>query len=114
MPPRRPLILIYNSYFGAWPDPVTLSLETRCRFTVDRRRLAEADYVVFHLPTMAAGDYPERRAGQRWIAWCRESSVNVPALSDPAFMDSLLRAARDSIRRKRGRSAGGASDLRIA
>src|SRR5512135_2005195 len=86
MPTRRPLILFYNSYFGAWPDPVMLSLETRCRFTIDRRRLAEADYVVFHLPTMAAGGYPERRAGQRWIAWCRESSVNVPALADPGFM----------------------------
>ena len=31
-----------------------------------------------------------------------------------AFMESLLRAARQSIHRKRGRAAGGVSDLRIA
>jgi alpha-1,3-fucosyltransferase 10 len=58
-----------------------------CELTTDRGRLAEADAVVFHVPTLdRRGGLPARRPGQRWVAWSMESAVNYPALADPRFL----------------------------
>jgi hypothetical protein len=57
----------------------------RCDVTLDRRRLGEADAVVFHIPT--TGRLPRRkRRGQLWVAWSAESDVNYPRLADRGFM----------------------------
>ena len=84
----RPLILIKTSYFGGLPPLDGLGAEEREHFSFDRRRLREADAVVFHIPDYrptAADDTPKYR-GQAWVAWSMESRVNYPRLADPAFM----------------------------
>jgi alpha-1,3-fucosyltransferase 10 len=57
-----------------------------CELTTDRARLAEADALVFHVPTLARVALPVRRPGQRWVAWSMESVVNYPVLGDRRFM----------------------------
>ena len=53
----------------------------------DRRVAADADAIVFHLPTLELATFPEgRRPGQRWVAWSFESEVNFPIMADAAFM----------------------------
>jgi alpha-1,3-fucosyltransferase 10 len=82
----RPCILFYNRVFSRWPSPLWNSLTTACRFTCDRRRLPEADLVLFYVPSMGQTPYPEKRPHQRWAAWSRESVANYPQLADPEFM----------------------------
>jgi len=81
-----PLILFYSTFFGGWPSVFGLNCETACRFTTDRRRLSEADVVLFHLPTMQGQEFPKRYPDQRWAMLSMESSVNYPALADREFM----------------------------
>jgi len=61
-----------------------------CRMIYDRLRIAEANAVVFHIPTLR--DPIERlwkRPGQRWVAWSMESDANNPRLADPEFMSNF-------------------------
>jgi Glycosyltransferase family 10 (fucosyltransferase) C-term/Fucosyltransferase, N-terminal len=81
-----PLILFYSPFFGGMPNLFKLNCETACRFTADRRRLPEANVVLFHLPTMRGLEFPKRYSGQRWVLFSMESNVNFPALVDPDFM----------------------------
>jgi len=81
-----PLILFYNTFFGRQPNLFRLKCRTACRFTTDRRRLPEANVVLFHLPAMHGREFPRRYPGQRWAVFSMESSVNYPALADPEFM----------------------------
>ncbi len=92
---RRPLILFYNSLFGIYPDTAGLS----CEFTNDPSRVAEADAVIFHLPTCRNIWEARKYPGQLWVAWSQESDVNVRALRRPRFMSHFELSAtyrRDS------------------
>jgi alpha-1,3-fucosyltransferase 10 len=85
-PPRRPVILIYNSMFGRLPDLDDLARRGGCTVTTDRRRIAEADAVVIHLPTVRDIWAVPKFPGQLWVAWCMESRVTCPALASEAIM----------------------------
>jgi hypothetical protein len=77
-----PVILFYNSM---WTSTLEIVEPGRCRMSTDRRDLAAADAVVFHLPTMLEA-FPEKHPGQIWVAWTLESDVNYPRQRDPQFM----------------------------
>ncbi len=38
---------------------------------------------------MRGREFPKRHPGQRWVVYSMESSVNYPALADPAFMSQF-------------------------
>jgi len=80
---RQPLILFYNPFFRHWPD--TGGIEG-CRFTTDRAALAQADAVIFHLPSCAEIWAAPKYPGQLWVAASMESAASCPDLADPAFM----------------------------
>lgn len=78
------LILFYNSFFGSTPKVVECG--ARHSFTSDRRRMPEADAVIFHLPdALFAGD-ARKYPGQQWVAWSMESTINTPLLDRPDIM----------------------------
>ena len=52
-------------------------------FTTERKRLAEADAVWFHGPSVK--ELPEAKT-QPWILMSMESDVNYPALTNPVFL----------------------------
>ncbi len=87
MPPNDPLILFYTSFFG---KPVDIDAIPDCGVPVewsnDRRRLAEAAAVVFHLPNFREIGDARKYPGQAWVAWSWESKVNYPSMADPRFM----------------------------
>ena len=87
MPLNRPLILFWTRYFR---KAVDLGAIPRCdvpvEWTNDRRRLAEAAAVVFHVPNLKEIADARKYPGQLWVAWSMESVENYPALVDPAFM----------------------------
>jgi hypothetical protein len=57
---------------------------------MDRGRLAEADAVVYHIPTLPGeARRIERRPGQKTVALSLESEVNYPLLADPGFMSQF-------------------------
>lgn len=81
-----PLILFYTNFFRS---PVTIDGAdhgARGRFTTDRRRIAEADAVVFHIPNLREMGDARKYPGQQWVVWSFESWENHPAIADPAFM----------------------------
>jgi hypothetical protein len=82
---REPLLLFYTSWFGGDPQHDQLG---SVRWTRDRRQLAEADIVLFHIPDLPLREFTSARkyAGQLWVAWTLESSVNYPQLDNPALM----------------------------
>jgi hypothetical protein len=82
---RKPLILFYTSFFGAPPEIENLRCDEGS-FTLDRRRLAEADAVVFHLPDAHDMRDASKQPGQRWVGWSMESRANTPVRDDPAAM----------------------------
>jgi hypothetical protein len=87
MPTSSPktLIVFYNRMWNE-PIPRDLELPEGCELTTDRRRIAEATAVVFHIPTLRWLRPPAKRPGQIWVAWSIESEVNYPRLRDPSFM----------------------------
>ncbi len=54
--------------------------------TTDRRRIDEADAVVFHIPTWSDECDIPKRPGQKYVALSLESEINYPRLADPAFL----------------------------
>lgn len=78
------LIVFYNSFFGSPPAPVDCG--AGCTFTTDRRLMAEADAVVFHLPGAREIGDARKYPGQTWVGWSMESTVHTPMLGDPALM----------------------------
>jgi hypothetical protein len=80
----RRVVLYYNEPFEGWPRDAGCG--GRCLVVTDRRRLFEADAVVFHVPSLPAGGLPAKRPGQVWVAYSMESEVSYPALADPRFM----------------------------
>lgn len=87
MPSTNPLILFYTSYFGR---PVDIAAMPDCAppvaWTNDRRRIAEATAVVFHLPDFREIRDARKYPGQGWVAWSMESRQNYPLMADPHFM----------------------------
>ena len=81
-----PLVLFYNRAFFGFGDPTKVDCGGRCEFTSDRRRIAQANAIVFHIPTLRGIPLPPKRPWQRWVAWSLESAVNYPELADPPFM----------------------------
>jgi alpha-1,3-fucosyltransferase 10 len=82
----RPLILFFNSFFGARPDIAELTAEEQAAFSYDVTRFLEADMVVFHIPDLRDMSRLEKPPGQLWAAWSMESAVNYPRLVDADFM----------------------------
>jgi hypothetical protein len=73
------LVLYSNTAFGVEPPTSPVATAPDIEFTRDRRRVKEADAVVFHLP----GPYLFRDApkypGQLWVSWTMESHANTHA-----------------------------------
>lgn len=79
---KNKLILFYSTLWGVPWENIRCDAPAGFVFTRDRRRLAEADAVVFHLPDLRQqleGDL-EKREGQIWVAWSLESEENYPWL----------------------------------
>jgi len=76
-----PTILVYESGFTVVGPELS-----SCCLSFDRRLLADADAVVFHVPSVPdLRDIP-KRPGQIWAAWSMESDVNYPQLSNIDYM----------------------------
>lgn len=82
----EPLILFYTRFFGSPVDLDAIDCGGCGRWTNDRRRIAEADAVVFHIPNLREIGDALKYPGQLWVAWSMESRENHPAIADPAFM----------------------------
>jgi len=79
-------ILVWNDDYGILPRQVE-DCPGEYQLIDDRSRIADADAVIFHIPTLRdAIDALPKAPGQRWIAWSMESDVNYPVLADPRFM----------------------------
>ncbi len=79
------LIVVHNTIWGGTLE-LPGGLPEGFEITTDRRRLADADAVVFHVPDLRFYHRPRKRPGQIWVAWSIESEANYPKLRDPAFM----------------------------
>ena len=79
-------ILVWNDDYGMLPDRLD-DCPDECRLIHDRSLIAEADAVIFHIPSLRdpIAELP-KPPGQRWVAWSMESDANYPVLTDPAFM----------------------------
>jgi len=94
----RTLILLYNAMWGcevSVPPDVPPGFE----ITRDRKRMAEAAAVVFHVPELRFFRMRRKKPGQLWVAWCIESEENWPRLRDPGYMsrfDLTMTYRRDS------------------
>lgn len=83
------LIVIWNR---CWDAPVDIpdALPVGCRICGDRDRAAEADAVVFHLPSLNPSAILDaaiaKPASQVWVAWGQESEVHYPWLASPRVM----------------------------
>jgi hypothetical protein len=83
------LILFYGSPVGGAEPGAGVALPPDVEITLDRRRLPEADAVVFHVPTLPRWRWwqrPRKRRGQVWVAWSMESQANYPRLGEPHFL----------------------------
>jgi hypothetical protein len=78
-------ILLYNTF---WPriSPSFDDCACYCQLFTDPARAAEADAVVFHIPSLQGWVDLPKPARQLWVAWSLESDANYPQLGDPAFM----------------------------
>src|SRR5262245_54515752 len=88
MPSGRTLIVFYNPMWGDHLD-VPPGLPAGCELSADRRRLLEANAVVFHIPGLDPRALPPKRPGQLWVAWSIKCDVHYPQLRDPDFMQSF-------------------------
>ncbi|MBZ9813093.1 glycosyltransferase family 10 domain-containing protein [Mesorhizobium sp. CA7] len=87
MPSDTPLILFWTRCFNKPTDiAATPQYPAPVEWTNDRRRLAEADAVVFHLPNFREAGDARKYPGQLWVAWSMESVVNYPVMTDAAVM----------------------------
>ena len=84
-PTRDTLILYFNTMWDQPIDTKSPDVPAGCRLTTDLRLLAEADAVVFHIPSLARLPSP-KPPGQIWVAWSLECDANYPVLRDPSFM----------------------------
>lgn len=86
---RKLEILYYTPYFNlTLKEAIGFSpqlAEDLCTVTLDRRRLAEADAVLFHIPNLRSLPLP-KKPGQIWVAMSMESDANYPIQGDPLVM----------------------------
>jgi hypothetical protein len=82
----RLLVLLYNKSWARSEEMPLPPCAGGCELTRDRARLAEADAVVFHVPSFDDWQQVRKRAGQLWVAASMESDVMYPQLRDPEFM----------------------------
>lgn len=83
------LILVYNRMFNQRLRPELFKLSENVELTEDRRRLKEADAVVFHLPTLRRLFMPAKPAGQAWVAWYMECEQHYRRMRDERFMSQF-------------------------
>lgn len=86
---RRPLVLLYNSFFGEYPNFAGMDCELPCAFTSDKQRMKEADAVVFHLPGLETIRDVRKFPGQIWVGWSMESLANTPVRARTADMSRI-------------------------
>ncbi|MBS0320949.1 MAG: alpha-1,3-fucosyltransferase [Proteobacteria bacterium] len=77
-------VLVYNDDWTMLPPAA--EWPPGCAALYDRRQMAAADVVLFHLPTLVVPGTLHKRPGQRWVAWSMESAAHVPFLDNPACM----------------------------
>jgi hypothetical protein len=81
-----PVLLLWNPPAWAPAPGAHEAYGSRHEITHDRSRLAEADAVVFHVPTLPGLLRLPKPAGQLWVAWSMESEAMYPALADPRYL----------------------------
>ena len=59
-----------------------------CQVITNRRRLTDADIVIFHVPTLDSLP-PEKEKSQIWVAFSQECEVWFPLMSDPNFLAQI-------------------------
>jgi alpha-1,3-fucosyltransferase 10 len=84
-----PLILFYTRLFANPVDIEKICCDLPGTWTNDRRRIAEAAAVVFHIPNDREAGDARKYPGQLWVAWSAESSQNYPMMRDPTFMKNF-------------------------
>ncbi len=79
-----PRLAFFNRFFERWPSEEELG-PAQIPPLFGPRNAADADAVVFHLPTLPADflRHHFKPEGQIWIAWCLESPVTCQAFADP-------------------------------
>ena len=85
--PAKPILILF--YNQMWELPFNfdwLDLPADCRWTTDRRLFAQADAVVFHIPTLEDIHNLVKPPGQIWVAWSQECNLYYPQLGDSNFM----------------------------
>ena len=80
------LLLFYNHMWDQRLELQGIELPEGCVITEDRRQMAAADAVVFHIPSLRWLPLRQKRPGQLWVAWSMECEENYPCLRDPAYM----------------------------
>ena len=83
---KKIVILMYNSQFGLSLMHDPFSLPDGFEITTDRRRMAEAHAVVFHIPTLGLIRHLRKLHGQLWVAWSMECETHYPRWQSPRFM----------------------------
>lgn len=83
-----PLLLFYNPDWIEVPQTLT-GCPACCEITFDRSRYAEAEAVLFHIPSAPDLGAFRKRRGQRWVAVSMESDINYPQLRDRRFMSQF-------------------------
>jgi hypothetical protein len=78
----RPTLLFWNDCWGEVPNTTAEGTEV----VTDRAVVADADAVVFHIPTLKWKKLPKKRPGQLWVAWSWESPANYPVMEDKRAM----------------------------
>lgn len=87
--PDDKVVLLF--YSRIWDAPLVYPREQvpeGMLITSDRKYLARADAVVFHLPTLEFDleDDLEKSPGQRWVGWTLECEENYPFIKSTEFM----------------------------
>jgi len=83
------LILIYNRMFHHALRLEELDIPGEIEFTEDRRRMREADAVVFHIPSLDRFFYRRKIRRQTWVSWYMECELNYPRLRNARFMQQF-------------------------
>ncbi|MCP4404616.1 MAG: alpha-1,3-fucosyltransferase [bacterium] len=82
----KTVILLFNSMFGIPLALDEVTLPENCEITTDRRHMADAAAVVFHLPTLGIIRYLKKPPGQLWVAWTMECEAHYPRWQKSAFL----------------------------
>jgi hypothetical protein len=83
---ERILILFFNGMWGRSPVLPPSGIPEDCEITTERRRMREADAVIFHIPSLGSLTKVRKFPGQLWIAQTMECEAHYPRLRDPGFL----------------------------